>query len=47
MYFSEWKVLYLIEIALKILPKDPMDKNPPNRRQAIIWTAIDPIPWRK
>ena len=49
------KFCILIKMSLKFVPKGLIDNNPafeldndlaPNRRQAIIWTNIDPIHWR-
>ena len=50
--FVNEKFHILIEISLKIVPKGPIDNKSsngldnglvPNRRQAIIWTNVDPI----
>ena len=35
-----------IKISLKFRPKNPIDNDAPDRRQAIIWTNADSIQWR-
>ena len=52
--FVNEKFCILIKISLRFVPKGPIDNNPafgldnglaPTRRQAIIWTNVEPIYW--
>ena len=46
MHFQDRKVLYFIKISLKFVSNGPMDNKLVNRRQTIVCTNADPVPWR-